>query len=122
MIVFPPEDYVITVDQFQPAIFVCVAAGIPAPVISWTREQDGQNTTLEASNNTISIQTPVQTENFVLKDVMGGVLGVNRSLTLNKAFDGDSGRYFCVANTSAGIVSREFQLVVQGWLFLANCN
>ena len=112
-ITFPPGGSVITVDQFEAAMFRCAAAGIPPPNISWLRQQDGQNTTLQAGSS-ITIEVPVQTENYMLQDVMGVVSGVNRSLTLNEALDGDSGTYFCIANSPSGDDSREFQLVVQG--------
>ncbi len=112
-ITFPPENFVITVDQFQEAIFSCAAAGIPPPDISWVRQQGAANTTLQPGAST-SIGSPVQLEDYVLMSVMGVVVGVNRSLTLIETMDGDSGDYFCVANTSAGEDSRRFQVVVQG--------
>lgn len=115
MITFPPEDYVFRVDQFQPAIFSCAAAGIPPPAITWTRLQDEGNTTLQASAS-ITIGDPVLIEDytFPIPKVMGTVIGVNRSLTLNEALDGDSGLYTCVANNTAGDIGRVFQLEVQG--------
>ena len=102
VITFPPEDYVLTVNQFQETTFSCGAAGIPAPVISWSREQEGGGTVPLLASDSISLQDPVQDEAYVLSGVMGVVLGVNRSLVLNEARDEDSGFYFCVANSTAG--------------------
>ena len=101
------------VDQFEAAIFTCAAAGIPPPDISWTRQQNGQNTTLQTSSS-ITIGDPVMIEDYILQGVMGVVTGVNRSLTLSEARDGDSGTYFCIASSISGNDSIGFQLAVQG--------
>ena len=53
-------------------------------------------------------------EDYILQGVTGVVTGVNRSLTLNEALDGDSGTYFCIANSISGNDIIGFQLVVQG--------
>ena len=53
-------------------------------------------------------------EDYVLQGVTGVVTGVNRSLTLSEARDGDSGTYFCIANSISGNDIIGFQLVVQG--------
>lgn len=111
MIIFPPEDFVITVDQFESAIFTCIAAGIPPPDISWVTQEDGESSTL--LNDTI-IDDPVQRGDYVLPNVMGVVFGVNRSLTLTEVLDGDDGGYTCKVSSIAGEATREFQLVVQG--------
>ena len=102
------------VHQFQEATFSCGVAGIPAPVISWSRELEGGGTMPLLASTSISLQDPVQNEDYVLPGVMGVVFGVNRSLVLNEVRDGDSGFYFCVANSSTGEVSTRFQLLVQG--------
>ena len=109
----PPEGLVLTVDQFQPVIFTCVAAGTPLPEISWIGQINGQDFTLEAGNST-TIYDPVVTAEYSLSDDRGVVMGVNRSLTLMMALDVDSGRYFCIANSTTGEVRRGFDLVVQG--------
>ena len=117
-IVAPPEGLVLTVDQFQPVTFTCAAAGTPLPNISWIRQINGENSTLEADNS-ITIDDPVVTAEFTLSDGRGVVMGVNRSLTLMSALDEDSGRYFCVANSTTGEARRGFDLVVQGELTLS---
>ena len=114
VITFPPVDYVLIVDQFQEVTFSCGAAGIPAPVISWSRELEGGDTMPLLDSTSISLQDPVQDEDYVLPAVMGVVFGVNRSLVLNEVRDEDSGFYFCVANSSTGEASTRFQLLVQG--------
>ena len=113
MITFPPEGSVFMVDQFEAAIFICAAAGIPPPDISWTRQQNGQNMTLQTSSF-VDIGDPATIEDYVLQGVMGVVTGVNRSLTLSAARDGDSGTYFCIANSISGNDIIGFQLAVQG--------
>ena len=102
-------------DQFNPAIFICTAAGFPPPEISWFTQEDREGTTLLHSDTIIN--DPVQRQDYVLPNVIGEVLGVNRSLILTEVMDGDDGRYTCVVNSSAGEATREFQLVVQGILF-----
>ena len=99
-------------DQFNPAIFTCTAAGFPPPDISWLTQEDGESIA-PLLNDTI-IDDPVQREFYVLPSIMGEVFGVNRSLTLTEVLYEDDGRYTCVVNSSAGEATREFQLVVQG--------
>ena len=112
-IVYPPENFVITVDQFQPATFDCSATGIPPPQISWTRSQNGGSISL-TSMTSIDIRQPIQMDNYVLVDGRGMAFRVNRSLVLLETEDRDSGVYSCVGSNVAGNGSREFQLVVQG--------
>ena len=109
----PPEGLVLTVDQFQPVIFTCAAAGTPLPEISWLRQINGQDFTLEAGNS-ITIDDPVVTAEYLLSNDRGVVIGLNRSLTLMRVLDEDSGRYFCIANSTTGEAKRGFDLVVQG--------
>ena len=114
-IVAPPEGLVLTVDQFQPVTFTCAAAGTPLPEISWIRQINGQDFTLVAGDS-ITIEDPVVTAEFILSNDRGVVMGVNRSLTLMRVLDEDSGHYFCIANSTTGEVRRGLDLVVQGEL------
>ena len=114
-IVAPPEGLVLTVDQFQPVTFTCAAAGTPHPEISWVRQINGEDFTLVAGDS-ITIDSPVVTAEFMLSDGRGVVMGVSRSLTMMEALDEDSGSYFCIANSTTGEVRRGFDLVVQGEL------
>ena len=66
------------------------------------------------AGDSITIDDPVVTPEYLLSDNRGVVMGVNRSLTLIMTADEDSGRYFCVANSTTGTFGREFQLVVRG--------
>ena len=109
----PPEGLVLTVDQFQPVTFTCAAAGTPLPEISWIRQINGEDFTLVAGDS-ITIEDPVVTAEFILSNDRGVVMGVNRSLTLIRVLDEDSGRYFCIANSTTGEARRGFDLVVQG--------
>ena len=114
-IVAPPEGLVLTVDQFQPVTFTCAAAGTPLPEISWIQQINGEDFTL-AAGDSLTIDSPVVTAEFMLSDGRGVVMGVNRSLTLMAVLDEDSGRYFCIANSTAGEVRRGFDLVAKGEL------
>ena len=111
-IVAPPEGLVLTVDQFQPVTFTCAAAGTPLPEISWI---NGEDFTLVAGDS-ITIDDPVVTAEFFLSDGRGVVMGVNRSLTLMRVLGENSGRYFCISNSTTGETRRGFDLVVQGEL------
>ena len=113
-IVSPMGGTVVTVNQFQPAVFQCSAVGIPPPQFMWMRDRGNQNETL-TSSATITITDPVQ-EDYQLSDNRGPVFIVNSTLTINEALDGDSGRYFCVASSVPGSDSQEIELVVQGEL------
>ena len=114
-IVAPPEGLVLTVDQFQPVTFTCAAAGTPLPEISWIRQINGIDFTLGAGDS-ITIDDPVVTAEFMLSNDRGVVMGVNRSQTLMRVIDEGSGRYFCIANSTTGEDRRGFDLVVQGEL------
>ena len=117
----PPEGLVLTVDQFQPVTFTCAAARTPLPEISWIRQINGADFTLVAGDS-ITIDDPVVTAEFMLSDGRGVVMGVNRSLTMMKALDEDSGRYFCIANSTTGEVRRGFDFVVQGEIVILLFN
>ena len=116
-IVSPMDGTIVTVNQFQPAVFQCSAVGIPPPQFKWMRDRGSQNETL-TSSATITITDPVQEDNYQLSDNRGSVFIVNSTLTINEALDGDSGRYFCLASSVPGSDSQEVILVVQGKLSL----
>ena len=116
-IVSPMDGTVVTVNQFQPAVFQCSAVGIPPPQFMWMRDRGSQNETL-TSSETITITDPVQEDFYQLSDNRGSVFIVNSTLTINEALDGDSGRYFCVASSVPSSDSQEIILIVQGKLSL----
>ena len=112
-IVFPPEEFVITEDQFEMVVFSCSAFGFPPPDISWRRESDGA---ILQSSSSITIMDAVSAGDYNLTDNGGLVPQVNRSLVFGEVLDEDSGGYTCIANNSAGMAEREFNLSVQGQL------
>ena len=119
-IVSPQELSVVVINQFQPAMFVCSAVGIPAPQFVWMRTRGNQNETLsDTPSLIISIS---ESENYQLEYNRGSVFRVNSTLGINEALDDDSGSYFCVANSTPGTDSQEFQLVVQGGNYLKKCS
>ena len=106
---------VVIVNEFQPAVLQCSAVGIPPPQFMWMRDRGNQNESL-TSLATITIIDLVQEDNYQLSDNRGSVFIVNSTLTINKALDEDSGRYFCVASSVPGSDSQEIELVVPGEL------
>ena len=122
MILEPVQDTTVTVDQFTAAQFFCSAAGIPQPVISWIRVmEDGSTVKLTPeTDERVAFSKPIVNENYLLEDgvasfnVVGDIFLVNRTLTLNRTVDSDSGTYRCVACNAAGNDTQNFELVVQG--------
>ena len=58
-IVSPMDGTVVTVNQFQPAVFQCSAVGITPPQFMWMRDRGNQNETI-TSSATITTTDPVQ--------------------------------------------------------------
>ena len=115
-IVSPQELSVVVINQFQPAMFVCSAVGIPAPQFVWMRTRGNQNETL---NDTLSLIISIsESENYQLGNNRGSVFRVNSTFAINEAVDDDSGSYFCIANSTPGTDRQEFQLVIQGGNYL----
>ena len=112
VILEPVEDTTITVDEFNPAMFDCSAAGTPPPTISWVRVYEN-GTTEELSVGRFTPLNPSQDDQYDLESV-GIVTLVNRTLNLSTTFDSDSGTYRCVASNEAGNDTQDFELVVQG--------
>lgn len=110
-ITLSPENFVIPVDQFGEVTINCSAAGIPVTEISWIREANGVNSSIN-TNDLITIADPII--ETVLEN--GNVLFIRviSSLTFNSALDENSGRYFCIASNTAGQNSTDFQLLVRG--------
>ena len=110
-IVFPPENFIITKDQFEMAVFSCSAVGIPPPDISWRRQRDR---VILQSSSSITITDAILAGDYNLTENRGLVPQVNRSLVLGEVLDEDSGGYTCTASNLAGVAEREFDLNVQG--------
>ena len=114
VILEPSKNTTITVDQFSAAMFDCSAVGIPVPVITWLRVYEN-GTTKELTvdmNSHVNLSVPEESQ-YDLQG-HGFVTQVNRTLTLARSLDGDSGTYRCVASNAAGSDMQDFQLVVQG--------
>ncbi|KAJ0032742.1 hypothetical protein NQD34_002823 [Periophthalmus magnuspinnatus] len=86
----------LTVVRGNTAALVCVADGIPAPVMTWFK--DGQ---VLRSDRQVH-----RAEGQVL------LLNLNTTVQISKATVNNTGRYTCVANNTAGQVSRHFNLKV----------
>ena len=110
-ILFPPENFTITEDQFEMVTFTCSAIGIPPPVITW-RRLGGD------FSNSVILADAVMAGDYALPDNFSVVPRVERSLMFTEVLDGDSGEYACIANNTAGEAQRNFDLVVQGWLLI----
>ena len=106
---FPPENFIETVNEADPVTFVCVVVGIPAPSISFYR-----NGTLldQSTNQRITLTDNSEPQEF--QTATGMVFHVSRNLTLDNTTDADSGTYTCVASNAAANVTQDFGLVVQG--------
>ena len=118
----PVQDTTVTVDENTSAEFMCSAAGIPGPEISWVRVLNNGSTVELTSDSDprVMLSNPVRDEFFELDadatsiPVFGDVIQVNHTLTLRNTMDGDSGTYRCVASNQAGNDTQDFELVVQG--------
>ena len=95
----------VRVNQYDVAELECSALGIPRPVISWFVSHDNQNVSL-TTGGSVTIDDPVPSDNFPL--------AVNSTLVINKTLDGDSGIYYCVANSLPGSDSQGIDLEIQG--------
>ena len=117
---FPEDSFSYTVNESQPIEFSCQAIGIPAPTISWYR-----NDVLfdENFNDRISIDPPAITPPEGPNDVFS----VLRTLTLNSTMDNDSDTYTCVADNGNSRMPcdpdmQDFELVVNGTFSLFYCG
>lgn len=113
IILFPPEGYTFIADLLESSTFSCVVAGIPPPDVSWVR-QDEDNITMLMTDAMIIIGDPIiELKNDTI--FLGEVYVVNLTLTLVVTMEEDEGSgYYCMANDTDDIISREFSVVVQG--------
>ncbi len=112
-ILFPPDNTVITVNQFQPVVLQCSAVGIPLPEFAWMRTRGGQNQTLMTSAS-ITISDPFQIDNYQLSGNRGLAFRVSSNLTISTALDADRGSYYCVASNTPGNDVQAIEVVIQG--------
>ena len=106
---FPPENFIETVNETDSVTFICVVAGIPAPSISFY-----QSGTLldQSTDQRITLSDNSEPQDF--QTAIGTVFRLSRNLTISNTTDDDSGTYSCVASNAAANVTRDFDLVVQG--------
>ena len=106
---FPPENFIETVNETDSVTFVCVVVGIPAPSISFY-----QNGTLldQSTDQRITLTDNSEPQDF--QTASGTLFLVSRNLTLDNTRDNNSDTYTCVAVNAAANVTQDFDLVVQG--------
>ena len=109
----------VRVNQYDVAELECSAVGIPRPVISWLVSRDNQNVSLTTGDpvtidGSVTIDDPVPSDNFPLSSGRGLVFAVNSTLVINKTVDGNSGIYYCVANSLPHSDSQGIDLEIQG--------
>ena len=106
---FPPENFIETVNETDSVKFVCVVVGIPAPSICFYHsgilldQSTDQRITLTDNSEPQDFQTAT-----------GTLFLVSRNLTLDNIRDNNSDTYTCVAVNAAANVTQYFDLVVQG--------
>ena len=99
--------------------FVCSASGIPAPTITWFRLVGNMPNELnKVVDRRVSISDLLINENYEPPDGRGTVFMVTSRLTRSGSYDSDSGTYSCQAENEFGNAMREFELIVQGEVFL----
>ena len=113
-ITFPVDGQMYTVNETDPVTFNCSATGIPPPEISWIRNGEVLN---ESVDSRISLSNPSDPETVPTSG--GNISSVSRSLTISSTRDSDSDTYTCVAsngNTMTPNVTQNFGLFVNGKL------
>ena len=111
-ILIPSVNFTYVVNETDPVIFMCSAAGIPLPEITWMRNGVLLDDNVDSS---ISLSNPTDPE--VFSTTSGNIYSVSRNLTISNTRDNDSDTYTCVAsngNARTPNVSQEFELIVQG--------
>ena len=103
------DNFTLTVNETEVALFECTATGIPPPTISWYRNgmELGGDPRITLSDHTAP--TLVQGDG-------GMVYSVSRTLMLANTRDEDSDIYTCRASNIVGNDTRDFELVVQSEL------
>ena len=113
IITIPMDNFILTVNETEVALFECTATGIPPPTISWYRNG------MELSGDSHITLSNHTTPTLVQGDG-GMVYSVSRTLMLADTVDGDSDTYTCRATNMVGSDSmdhtdeQDFELVIQG--------
>jgi len=103
-----------TVDAGESVTFECVATGIPAPSIVWSRNGSELSDAVDFRVTISELSDPIHFVN----DDGDTVWQVNQTLTLTATEDGDSGSYECNATNDAspGEDTIAFELIVESKL------
>ena len=109
IITIPIDNFTLTVNETEVALFECTATGIPPPTISWYRNgmELGGDTRITLSNHT----TPT-----LVQGDGGMVYSVSRTLMLADTRDDGSDTYTCRASNIVENDTQDFELVVQSEL------
>ena len=113
--VFPPENFTYTVNETDSVTFVCIVFGIPAPSISFYRNGEIIDQSMDMR---ITLTDNSESQDFLTSG--GTVFLVSHNLTLDNTVDTDSGYYTCAASNIAMNMTQNFELIVQGELQLTN--
>ena len=113
--VFPTENFTYTVNETDSVTFVCIVFGIPAPSISFYRNGEIIDQSMDMR---ITLTDNSEPQDFLTSG--GTVFLVSHNLTLDNTVDTDSGIYTCAASNIAVIMTQNFELIVQGELQLTN--
>ena len=99
----PVEKQFIIIERSNGSI-TCTATGYPVPTIVW-QNSDGNS----LSNNRLVAGSPVISYTGV-----GNVSSISIELMVIGAMRVDTGMYRCSANNSAGSITRDINITVQG--------
>ena len=113
--VYPdPTQMNYTVNMGDNVTFQCVVTGIPAPSITWFRDNTELNTTTDSR---VTFNDPLA-PTLVMDEAEEMIYEATRTLVLTETEDGDSGTYECRASNDAmpGEAAATFELIVQSKL------
>ena len=109
MINDPGMDSSVSVNETADISLSCTARGVPAPTITWSRDE----VILSGTENKITISSPMEST-----DDSTGFIDVTSTLTVTNSMRSDANNYTCVAfNIVQGAMmqdQRTFALTVNG--------
>ena len=118
IITIPMDNFTLTVNETEVALFQCTATGIPPPTISWYRN----GTELLSGDSRITLNN--HTTPTLVQGDGGMVYSVSRTLMLADTVDDGSDTYTCRASNIVENDNQDFELVVQSELniFCSDCK